>query len=233
MRRFVISLTLFAVVLSAAPAAARQRSGTVFIGAGGFAAIEKAPTTRGLGSDDDGSGTVPGGALVVGIHLTRRVSARFEWGLTDTLTQEQRIGINPLALTGDFWLRVGATGPSSSITQLSIVDQRTRIERKSMTGLALLGYHVDAGRASIELLGGLAIVNQDVKTSYDVRILSGLILPYPQPEYTASNYQAAAVVGSDVAVSLTDHLAVVPSVRAYVLNGGLSVRPGVGLRWTF
>jgi hypothetical protein len=162
------------------------------------------------------------------------VSARFEWGLTDTLKHEQRIGISPLAFQNDVFARLVAGGTSiSSVTQLSIVDQTMRVRRKSMAGMALLGYHLDAGRASIEVLGGLALVNQDMTTSYDVRILSGLILPYPQPEYTVSNYQAAAVVGSDVAVSLTDHLAVVPSVRAFALNGGLSLRPGVGLRWTF
>jgi hypothetical protein len=42
-----------------------------------------------------------------------------------------------------------------------------------------------------------------------------------------------AVVGADVAVSLTSHAALVPQVRAYALNGALQVRPGLGLRWTF
>jgi hypothetical protein len=229
MRRFVISLSLCSAVLCAVPAAAQPspRRGTVFIGANGFASIEKAPSTKGLGNDDDTSGTVAGGSLVLGVHLTPAISARFEWGLTDTLTHEQRIGINPLAFQSDLLNRIGIGG-----TLPSIIDQRTRIARKSTTGLALLGYHLEAGRASIELLGGLGLVNQDVRTSFDVRILSGL-LPFPQPEYTVSNYHAMAVVGSDVSVALTDHLAVVPSVRAFALNGGLSVRPGVGLRWTF
>ena len=30
-----------------------------------------------------------------------------------------------------------------------------------------------------------------------------------------------------------DHAAVVPSLRAFSLNNGLSLRPGLGLRWTF
>ncbi len=46
-------------------------------------------------------------------------------------------------------------------------------------------------------------------------------------------HHAVAVVGADAAVSLTTHAALVPQVRAYVLNGALQVRPGLGLRWTF
>lgn len=44
-------------------------------------------------------------------------------------------------------------------------------------------------------------------------------------------YTAAPVVGVDARVALTDHASIVPGMLA--LNGGLIVRPAVGLRWRF
>lgn len=202
-------------------------TGTVFIGASAFAAIEKLPTSNGLGLEDDGSGTVAGGSLHLGLHLTPRVSARVEWGLTDTLRSTQILGVNPLAVS-EFPFLGASIGPERPIV-------RGGLERKRQTavGTLLLGYHVPAGRASIEVLGGLGIVNQDLQEGYDVRILQSTLLPFPQPQYRTSTYHAVAVAGADVAVSLTEHAALVPTFRAFALSGGLSLRPGLGLRWTF
>lgn len=238
MSRLAVALAFLALPVISTTAAAQPSPdrGTVFIGVTGFAAIEKAAETRGLG-DSDNSGTVAGGALSVGVHLTQRVSARFEWGLTDRLKTSQPIGV-PLASTLDVMpfgsLGGGQVGVSMGLTNISsIVETNYRQERQTMTGLALLGYHLGDGRVSLEVLGGLGLVNQEIETSYDVRILRGERLSLPQPSYATSSYSAVGVVGADVTVALTDHAAVVPSVRAFALNSGLSLRPGVGLRWTF
>jgi hypothetical protein len=233
----VVPALLFFLLAAAWPARAQSPSrGTVFIGAGGFASVEKAPTSRGLGvPQNDRSGTVAGGGLSIGVHLTPRVSARFEWGLTDTLKQSTSLGVNPLATVP---VLPGGVGTSGNVTgglptQSLVVSQDFERKIETMTGMALLGFHVPAGRASIELLGGLGFVNQDTQERYSVRFTNPLILPFPQPEYRTSTYHAVAVAGADIAVSLTDHAAVVPSFRAFVLNGGLTMRPGLGLRWTF
>lgn len=230
----VLTLPVFCAVAAAQPSPER---GTVFIGAAGFAAIEKEAETRGLGNDDDAGGTVAGGMLSVGVHLTPRVSARFEWGLTDRLKTELPIGV-PVATAFDFAplgsFGGGQGGASLGLMNItSIVETSFRQERQTMTGLALLGYHLGDGRVSLEVLGGLGLVNQEIETSYDVRILRGERLSLPQPSYSTSSYHAVGVVGADVTVALTDHAAVVPSLRAFVLNSGLSLRPGLGLRWTF
>lgn len=228
----VLTLPVFCAVAAAQPSPER---GTVFIGAAGFAAIEK-EADAGFDEADTG-GTVAGGMLSVGVHLTPRVSARFEWGLTDRLKTDQSyvIGVpvdsSLSQLLGRNGLGTGMTFGPADFT--SVLPSNYRIERETMTGLALLGYHLGDGRVSLEVLGGLGFVNQEVETKYDLRILFGARESLSRQSYTTSTYHAVGVVGADVTVALTDHAAVVPSVRAFVLNSGLSLRPGLGLRWTF
>lgn len=233
MSRSAVAVLMCPVVLAlSAPVWAQpsRDTGTVFIGASGFAAIEKLPTSSGFGIDDDASGTVAGGALQFGLHLTPRISARVEWGLTDTLRSSQGLGVNPLTATSELFL-IGPVIPLGA--ELSIVRGAVERKRQTAMGALLVGYHVPVRRAAIEVLGGVGFVNQDLQEGFDVRILSSQSLPFPQPQYRTSTYQAVAVAGADVSVSLTDHAALVPSMRAFAMNGGLSLRPGLGLRWTF
>lgn len=216
------SLVLALLVLVAFPAftAAQQRRGTVFISGGALAAIEHLPSTTGYpGVDATTGGTVPGGMLAVGVHLTPRVSARAEWSMTDELTLDSGYVVYPLLAAAQPADLIAPGGP--------------REHRRTTSGYALLGYHVTSRRAALEVLGGLGLVNTDARYEYDVRILARAIFPSPMPEPRSSTFQAVAVVGADLAVSLTRHAAVVPSFRTYALNGGLSVRPGLSLRWTF
>lgn len=230
--RLVSSLALALLVSAPAVALAQPSTGTVFISGGAFAAIEQFPTSSGFGvPESDSGGTVAGGMLGVGVHLTEKISARVEWSLTDALRQRQDSFAYP-------YLGAELTSflPTTSIGRfgepaLSVAPIVPETTRTTAAAFALLGYHVPAGRASIELVGGLGLLNTDVETSYDVRIAAERITV--PAAYTSSTYHAVAVVGADVAVRLTDHAAVVPQVRAYALGGGLSVRPGLSLRWTF
>ncbi|MCC6989714.1 MAG: hypothetical protein IT181_11985 [Acidobacteria bacterium] len=230
--RLVSSLALALLVSAPAVALAQPSTGTVFISGGAFAAIEQFPTSSGFGvPESDSGGTVAGGMLGVGVHLTEKISARVEWSLTDALRQRQDSFAYP-------YLGAELTSflPTTSIGRfgepaLSVVPIVPETTLTTAAAFALLGYHVPAGRASIELVGGLGLLNTDVETSYDVRIAAERITV--PAAYTSSTYHAVAVVGADVAVRLTDHAAVVPQVRAYALGGGLSVRPGLSLRWTF
>jgi hypothetical protein len=229
---FSFALVALVGVSSVTAAWAQPSTGTVFVSGAGFAAIESGPSSDGIGGGGrDAGGTVAGGALGVGVYLTRHVSARVEGSITDRL--EQSMGILPLA-TGR-----GARLASFSTSSLpgmmggtfpSILDSGFRQATRTSAAYALLGYHVGEGRVSLEALGGLGLVQQDTKSSYEVRILG---LPAPRTTSRSTNYFAAAVVGADIRVTLTDHAALVPHVRAYAANGGLSVRPGLALRWTF
>ncbi len=225
-RSFAAVLALTLVTLAPASAAAQQDRGTVYISGGAFAAIEQAPSSTGFGGDTDASGTVPAGMLGVGVHLTPRVSARVEWSITDELDINQAYAYPAL-------LSLAPGVGSLPFSDLSIYAPGIESRRRTTSGYALLGYHVTGRRLGLEVLGGVGLVNEDTTSEYDVRILARAIFPSPMPELKTSSYHAVAVVGADLAVSLTRRAAVVPSLRAYALNGGLSVRPGVSLRWTF
>ncbi len=235
------SFVALVFMVGSVTATAQPARGTVFVSASGFAAIETAPTFGGLGVASDGdSSTVAGGALGLGVHLTERLSARLEWSLTGALKQSQGMGGYPLFLGGGL-TDVFAFGPGTNVpttpglTSLSFAPESIESKRSTSAAFALLGYHLGGGRTSLELLGGLGLLNQDVTTRYvyDRRRFGGLGLPFPIADDKTSSYHAVAVVGADLAVTLTGHAAIVPQVRVYALNGGLSVRPGVGLRWTF
>jgi hypothetical protein len=96
---------------------------------------------------------------------------------------------------------------------------------------------------SLELLGGIGWVAETTRTTYDFRIpfpasellgINGLVaLPYPNGTSLTSTYHTVGVAGVDAAVTLTEHAAVVPGFRVFGSSGGLSVRPGLGIRWTF
>jgi hypothetical protein len=215
------------------PAALAQTApstGTVFVGLSGFADIRRAPTSEVQnGPDDDASGTAPGGALTLGVHLTPRLSVRAEWSLSDTLSLDRNSPIYPYAVE-DLVTRVLPPGLSS--TSL-LVPQQTTEQRDVKAGFALLGYHLGAGRAQIELLAGLGLVNERVTTITEIQLPGIPRVPNYRSEYSTSAHHAVAVVGADASVSLTTHAALVPQVRVYALNGALQVRPGLGLRWTF
>ncbi|MGE0363152.1 MAG: hypothetical protein AB7H93_20360 [Vicinamibacterales bacterium] len=230
-------LTLIALSVAAwlVPAAAQAQpsTGTIFVSASGFADIRRAPTSNVQGGpDDDASGTAPGGALGIGVHLTRRLSARVEWSLTDTLSLDRNSPIYPYAVE-DLVARVGRGAGFALPPTTLLVPQRTTEERDVKAGFALLGYHLGGGRASIELVGGLGLVNERVTTITEIDLPGMPRGPGFRSEYETSAHHAVPVVGADAAVSLTSHAALVPQLRAYVLNGALQVRPGLGLRWTF
>ncbi|MGE3470917.1 MAG: hypothetical protein AB7O28_11250, partial [Vicinamibacterales bacterium] len=204
-------------------------TGTVFAGVQAYGSIEKVGGSAGFGVPwPDQSGAVAGGGLGLGIQLTPAVSARIEWSATDTLTSSSMAGPLPLA---SFSLVAMPNGFPQTGTLPLVVDQQSERRRTSTTALALLGYRLGGERLALELLGGLGIVYLDQRESYDVRILGASLVP--STEYRTAAYRAVAAVGADVPVALTRHASLVPSVRAWAVDGGLTLRPGVGVRWTF
>ena len=140
-------------------ALAQPAAGTVFVAASGFADIRRAPTTTLLrGPNDDSSGTVPGGALALGVYLAPRLSVRAEWSLSDTLSSSRDLGIYPYAADDLVSTLLPGIVPPNSL----VVPQEVTEERDVKAGFALLGYHLTAGRASIEILGGVGLVNERV-----------------------------------------------------------------------
>lgn len=229
MRRAAAVLPVFALaaLLTALPAAAQPQSGAVFLSAGAVAVIDEAPgggLSLGLTSEADGRTTTAGGALGLGVHLTPRVSVRAEVQVAGRSTTRQELP--------------GALPSGTPFT----ISQRYEVTRETTPVFVLLAYHLPAGRMSVEVTGGLGMVRQSVTSRYEFSVsgpglgagLGGAFLPTPSVDVLeTSGTNAVAVVGADVAVAATSRLAVVPQVRAYVVGNALSLRPGVGLRWTF
>ena len=228
--KHLVSLSLLCVAACLAPALAQAQpqpaAGTVFVEGGVYADIRRAPSTSGVLPDDsDGSGTVAGGTLGLGVYLTPRISVRGEWSMSGTLSIEHDASILPYAIED---LVQGLGFPTSILAPQQITE-----ERDVKAGFALLGYHFSAGRTAIELLGGVGLVNERVGTVTGIRIPVLPGFPDYQAEYAQSSHHAVAVLGAGAAVTLAGHAALVPQVRVYALNGALQVRPGLNLRWTF
>ena len=101
---------------------------------------------------------------------------------------------------------------------------------------ALFGVHSSAERAvRVGAYAGLAF------TAFRQRIAAdapAIVLPTPPPATEFTQLAATPIVGVDVAVAISRHLAVVGVVRAQALEGGsdlrgFSVRPGVAARVSF
>jgi hypothetical protein len=222
---FSVSLLCAVACLAPAAAAAQPAAATVFVEGGAYADIRRAPSSSvTLLGDDDGSGTVAGGTLGVGVFLTPRISVRAEWSMSGTLSIDRDVSILPY--TAEDLVLSGL--PLSLLAPQDITE-----ERDVKAGFALLGYHFNAGRTSIELLGGVGLVNEVVGTVTELSLPLVPGLPDYRAEYSQSAHHAVAVLGAAAAVPLAGRAALVPQVRVYALNGALQVRPGLNLRWTF
>lgn len=238
-RRVVVVAAVVSVGLLArvTPAVAQPEAGTIFVTGAGLAAIEDGPTYTTPTTFDSAfagtkGGTVAGGAVGVGVHVSPRVSVRAEWSTTAELRGETTdSGILPQ--TTPFMFGGGLTVFSAQAT----IESRTTTRRRSTGVFSLLAYHFAGRRVSLDVMGGLGLVRRSLRWSYETRFTApalGAFLPQPSTsEARSAAYHAVAVVGADAAVSVTSRLAVVPQVRAYVLGGALSLRPGLGVRWTF
>jgi len=230
----VVGVSLLARVM---PAVAQPEAGIIFVTGAGLAAIEDGPTYTSPTTFDsvfagNDGGTVAGGTVGVGVHLSSRISFRAEWSTTAELRGETTSsGFLPQTTSFTF-----GNAPTAFLST-AIVESRSTTRRRSTAVFSLLGYHFAGRRVSLDLTGGLGLVRRSLRWSYETRFTAptlGTFLPQPSTsESKSAAYHAVAVVGADAAVSVTSRLAVVPQVRAYVLGGALSLRPGVGLRWTF
>lgn len=224
----VAVVCLAALFGSAAAVSAQPDHGTVFIGAGALASVERNSQSSGSGiTTTDVDGTVPGGTLELGVYLAPRLSARFEWSMTGWLEYDGEPIVYPLYAAG------------VALPGTSIIGTRIEGRRTAKMGAALLAYHVGSRRASVQLLGGLGFLSQTTRTTFNYRFANPRIdpmlalLPYPSSETRTTTYDPVGVAGADAAVALTDHASVVPQFRVFAANGVLRMRPTLGIRWTF
>jgi hypothetical protein len=91
-------------------------------------------------------------------------------------------------------------------------------------------------RVQVGYLFGLSVVRLD--RQFDTLAPAGTPAALVPKTHEELGYGAAPVLGFDARIAITDHLAVVPSLRVEALNvvtqvSGILIRPQAGLRWTF
>jgi hypothetical protein len=116
----------------------------------------------------------------------------------------------------------------------------------------LIGYHpAVSGRVRPGFRGGVSVMHTReaftlANSSFlfsDAGLTAGLVgmlgitaLPSPVTveQYTVTSNGLTATVGAEAAIALSDHLAVTPELRLHGgALGGILLRPGVSVRWTF
>jgi hypothetical protein len=123
---------------------------------------------------------------------------------------------------------------SSTLTPTSISLVPTyRVKARRSTVSPTAWYRQSIGsRASLIYSAGVAFVITKSEQSFQVLgFLDQRLIAPTTTELTT--YTSAPIVGLDARVSLSDHASIVPGVRVLVDNGGVIMRPSVGLRWQF
>jgi hypothetical protein len=213
MRRLILAAI---PLLLASPAAGQS----VFASAGAYANIQQfghSVSQSPVVFDDNLSDTTAGLALGLGGNVGRFVTVTLEIALPGKL----RKTLDPPRL-------LPPQLPPTTITTRT-VDYRSR------HASVLVGYRAGAARrVSAVLLGGVMFV-QERMHSLSVTTPTPTFSPLPS-EFTSVTYRMAPVVGVDVPIAATSHLALVPQARLYKLPnqvGPLGFSPGLSLRWTF
>ena len=133
------------------------------------------------------------------------------------------------------------------LTLLDGYSSSSEVEDQARTFSPLIAWHT-ARRHGVQLgfIGGAAFVvrvqrsrDETVYRVYSPELLAettalgvSLIRPYSTDIKTTS-YSVSAQAGLDADIALGGRVSVVPQIRVIGLPGGLSIRPGVGLRVRF
>lgn len=170
------------------------------------------------------SGTVGGGTVGVGTFLTSNVSVRFEASFESGISGD--VPYLPYIAAYGALYQV----PSGELVPLLVPNFRH--EQHKRTFAALAAYHRGEGRVRMAYLAGLAILRTEDRTTVDrsfLPLVPGGIVARDESRYVS--YTNAPILGVDVQIEVAKHLALLPQVRALALDGLVSIRPGIGLRW--
>lgn len=255
MNRLSSSLVVRTVVVALVVSGSASAQ-TIFVEGSAFASLERRATqsvdrtstatleAEPTGPELDPNGTVAGGTFTIGTWLASRVTLRLETAWPDTV--EDRVTFTttvprpPIPITGPF--------PPLTATYEQQSWERAR------TFTTLVGYHTARRRGvQIGYLGGAAFVWRTLRqraVSSEPSISGGSVIVGPGGQVvpmpttvtridrtfdgTATGYEVGAAVGMDADIAIGSHLSAVPQIRVVgIPNGGLSIRPGVGVRATW
>ncbi len=116
--------------------------------------------------------------------------------------------------------------------------RQSRTRNRLIATSALVGFHPGANRrVRFAYLGGLTLLHVTRKTD---TLIAGVAQPN---ERDTVDFVPAATMGIEAWVAVSSHLGIVPEVRVFAFSlggnglagiaGGIAIRPGIAIRWTF
>ena len=205
-----------AVAASAAnPARAQTASGrSVYVGGSVFDDVKRF-------SGDPSKATLDGQAIGGAAQLGTALGDR--WDI--------EIGIEVPTFTSSLQSRPEVANKSTTITL------QDRTQNRAVTVPAVVRFHnLPHGRVQLGYLAGVDFVR--LQRKFDTLAPAGTPAGLVPKPHEIVGYAATPVLGFDARIAINDRLAVVPAVRASVLNvvtqvSGLLIRPQIGLHWMF
>lgn len=191
----------------------------------------------GASGDVFGGGSRDGEALGFSLRLDRALGAR--WGVEleylrgGEIESESRVVPLP---TAELLTSLSSTAAFSFVSSSSLIfprESRTIVSDRLSTISTLLWYRQSVGeRTSLVYSAGMAFGIGRTESTYTILGLpdQNTIAPITS-EYTS--YSVNPLVGIDARIAMTEHAALVPGVRLLGANGGIIMRPSIGLRWQF
>lgn len=130
---------------------------------------------------------------------------------------------------------VGSINIPSSLSSLSFLprESRTTVKSRFSQVSTLAWFRQSIGeRTSLVYSAGIGFgIGESESTFVYIGLPNQSTIPAFTTEYTS--YTVNPIVGFDARIAMTDHAALVPGVRVVGADGGIIVRPSVGLRWEF
>lgn len=174
-----------------------------------------------------------GEALGFSLRVDRALGSR--WGVELEYVRGGELESSGTTLVPEItFLTVGGLNLPSQLT-LPYVPREIRSSYKSrLSTVSTLGWFRQSigERTALIYSAGIAFgVSETEYTTNYIGLPNQNTLPAYTQDYTS--YSVNPIVGLDARVKMTEHASLVPGIRVVGAQGGIIVRPSVGLRWEF
>lgn len=241
MRTWVSGVLVCAAVVAGSGEASAQNT---YVSASLIGDIVRSSHAEAVGLPDSSGGEALGFALRVGTPLGSN------WGVEAEFARPSEIehDLNPDSLA--YWSAFEGTilpgfydvqpskFPFQTASAVSLSSLRTfgsSSERTTTVSASLWVQQQLSGRVAMMYLAGMGFYRSEYKyrIAYEPLFIGIPELTLPAFDNTSISYGVRPLAGIESRITMTDHVQLVPGVRVHGSEGGLLIRPSVGLAWTF
>jgi hypothetical protein len=242
-RRSIVRRGLFVAVFALLVTSATASAQAPYVGASFFGDIVRTTHVEGPAERDaPGSGEAGGFALRVGTPIGASWGVDLEYARPSQIKSDAQLvyplSASPLVQTAPTGLEelfgaIPTIYPPIYPIPLAI---ETR-DRHSTLAAMLWALQNVSDRVALVYLGGVAFNRFERDYEYGFANVaapagSGL-LQLPLITSRTIAYSARPVIGVESWIGLSNHIRLIPGVRLQTVENGWSVRPGIGIAWTF